>query len=261
MIRITVNRRFLLAKFQLDFILSNRDPRQRMQALKNVPRTMSAAYEDVLRRIEQSGSDDMTLVIIILSWLFYTKEPLSMEALREALVMEEEDHDLQRNYMLEPEEIVDCCKSLIIHETSSGFVRFTHFTVQDFIGTIKSRLCPMSYLAKICLNYLAMSVFDEPCNNWTLLDRTKQYAFSSHAGKYWDFYTSGDPEKSHDIQLSVFKALKSEHRRDALIQLSTSVGWASRHETMLHMIARAGLVSICGLILDDGTVEKVKYFA
>ena len=48
---------------------------------------MSAAYEDVLRRIEQSGNDDMDLAIKILSWLYYTKEPLSMRALLEALAI------------------------------------------------------------------------------------------------------------------------------------------------------------------------------
>jgi hypothetical protein len=97
-----------------------------MKALETVPRTMPAAYEDVLKRIEQSGSDDMNLAIKILSWLFYTKKPLSMDALRQALVVNEND-ELRRDYMLDPEDIIDCCKSLVVHETSSGFVRFTHY--------------------------------------------------------------------------------------------------------------------------------------
>jgi hypothetical protein len=234
-----------------------------MQALRTVPRTMSAAYEDILKRIEQSGSGDMNLAIKILSWLFYTKEPLSMDALREALVVDEND-ELQRDYILDPEDIIDCCKSLVVHETSSGFVRFTHYTVQEYIGTIESRLCSMNYLAKTCLNYLAMSAFDKPCNDHqTFHDRIKQFSFSRHAGKYWNFYTSGDPEKCHDIQLAVFRALRSEDRRDALIELSNNNNWFQwipSDETFLHMIARAGLATICGLILNDGMIESVEYF-
>jgi hypothetical protein len=231
-----------------------------MQALKTVPRTISTAYEDVLRRIEQSG-DDMNIAIKILSWLFYTKEPLSMDALREALVIEDSDHELQHDYMLEPEDIIDCCKSLIIHETSSGLVRFTHYTVQEFIGTIESHLYSMNHLAKICLNYLTMSAFDEPCDQLSFNNRIKKYAFSSHAGRYWNFYTSGDPEKCHDIQLAVFRVLRSEHRRLALRQLSENNFWpfTCKGETFLHMIARAGLVTICGLILNDEVVENARF--
>lgn len=218
---------------------------------------MSTAYEDVINRIEQSG--DIEPAIKILSWLFYAQEPLRMEALLEALVVEEGDRELQRDYMLKPTDVIDCCKSLVIHEISSGFVRFTHYTVEEFIGTIKPRLLPIIDLAKTCLNYLAISVFDEPYYDLlAFLKRAEQYKFSSYAAKYWGFYTSGEPEKSYDIQRAVVHVLRSELRRSALIQLSRDWFDRSKSETFFHMIVRAGLTTICSLILDATTTENEK---
>jgi hypothetical protein len=223
---------------------------------------MSDAYDDVFKRIQESGTDKMDLAIKILSWLFYAKEPLTMRELQEALVIEEDDDELQRDYMLESEVITDCCKSLVIYDTSSGFIRFAHYTVQEFISTVKSRLCPVEYLAKTCLDYLSMRVFNKPCHNYNALcHRIEEYAFSRHAGKHWGFYVAGDPERFHDIQLAVFRLLLFQNRRCSLLQLLMGFDSVPRDETFLHLIARVGLATICRLILDVDKVENAKYVA
>src|ERR1700738_3051885 len=150
--------RFLLAKFQLDHILSPREPRKRLEAISTVPKDMFAAYNGVMQRIENSG--DTELALKILSWLFRARRPLHMEELREALVLQLGDEDLNHEFMIPPAEIVECCKSLLVHEESSGLVRFTHYTVQRFIADkIHQKLPPISDLAKTCAAYLSLPEF------------------------------------------------------------------------------------------------------
>lgn len=228
-----------------------------MKALETVPRTISAAYDDVLTRIEQNG--DIELVLKILSWLYYAREPLSMGALCEALVVEEGDTDLQRTYMLKPHDIVECCKSLVTHETSSGLVRFTHYTVQEFMGTIESRLLSHADLASTCLNYLAFDVFNVPCpDDNSYESRVKQYVFGPYAGNYWGFYAVGEPENSSAIQKALVRALGVQGKRDTAMQFleskwisEISIFKATQGQTFLHMIARAGLSTICRKILSS----------
>jgi len=70
----------------------------------------------------------------ILSWLFRAQRVLRMDELLEALVVEEGDQGLEQDYMLDAAAVIECCKSLVLYEESSGLVRFAHETVQTFIA-------------------------------------------------------------------------------------------------------------------------------
>src|SRR5436305_12464205 len=53
-------------------------------------------------------------------------------------------------------DVFDCCKSFVIHEKSGGHVRFTHFSVQEYLNVHgETILPPRMHLAKTCLAYLA----------------------------------------------------------------------------------------------------------
>jgi hypothetical protein len=64
--------RFLLAKLQLDHVLSPRNPQMQISAFKTIPKTLDSAYDQTLERIENSErSGDLTLAMKIFSWLYY----------------------------------------------------------------------------------------------------------------------------------------------------------------------------------------------
>lgn len=179
--------RFLLAKFQLDHILGYREPRKRMKAFATIPRDMSAAYHDVLRRIEHAKPGDRALAIRVLSWLYYAFRPLRMDELLEALVVEEGDRRLMRDDILQPEDIVDCCKSFVAYDESSGLVRFTHYTVQEFVAIIRHNLLSATDLAKACLIYLGFDAYDPDCSDCSSREDSKQCGqFGHYAAEYWD---------------------------------------------------------------------------
>jgi hypothetical protein len=185
--------------------------------LESVPSTISAAYADVITRIEKSP-EQKELTMKVLSWVFYAKQPLKMNAILEALAIEDGDHCLQREYMLQPDDVIECCKSLIVHEISTDLVKFTHFTVQEFVQGIQNELLPPIVLAKTCLIYLAFDEFDESMLSTgaacaSVIDRTNELEFGGYAAKFWADHVRGSPELSLDIQRYVVRVFGPERRR------------------------------------------------
>ena len=82
----------------------------------------------VMERIEHSDDGDMRLALKILSWIYRARRTLFMDELLECLAVEDGNTDLQRDFLL-GSAVIECCKSVIIYDESSGAVRFTHYAV------------------------------------------------------------------------------------------------------------------------------------
>ena len=81
-----------------------------------------------------------------------------MDELLEVIVVEDGNQDLETESLIEPSDVIQCCKSLVLYEESSGIVRFTHETVNDYIKDNIDILPPVTNLTKTCLSYLAFKV-------------------------------------------------------------------------------------------------------
>ena len=233
------NKRFLLLKFQLDHVLSLREPRNRIKALDSVPRDMSSAYNDIMQRIENSKNGDKELAIKVLTWLFHALAPLHMQELLEALVIEEGDDYLHREDMLQPIDVIDCCKSLVIQDTSSGLVRFTHYTVQEYIGTLRAVLLSQQYLSMVCLTSIACR--DVPGRD--MITPT----FQDYAFRFWAEHVRGEPEQCRNIQFALNRVLLTRE----LLHHST--------EPILHFMARHRLPTTIRVMLSACGLHNPKY--
>src|SRR5271154_5084295 len=177
----------------MDHVLHYREPRQRLKALETIPKDMRTAYDDVLQRIERCRSGDKELAMKIFSWVLWARRPLLMEELIEALVVEECDRDLERDCMLQPSQVIECCKSLVVYEAETRTVRFTHYTVQEFlvVNVLKSLERPVT-IAKSCLTYLAFNVFSHRClGGNAVIGRTELYRFAPYAALFWNDHVRG----------------------------------------------------------------------
>lgn len=277
----------MLAKLQLDHVLSPREPRLQIRAFKTIPKTLDSAYNEVMDRIEKSPrSGDKALALKILSWLYHAQRNLSMDELLDALSVDidvyhdDSDHesdansagedmdDLEENYTgennmdlshgkLNHNDIIECCKSLVIHE-SDGLVRFSHETVRLFVGkNLKAQLLPTTNLAKSCLTYLELPEFRRPCDSEeSLKGRVGHFKFSTYAALYWHSHITEKAENSKDIQCRVLEALESQDKRDAKLQLESYClsplfypGFPGA-KSLLHVLASKGLARLCELILN-----------
>src|SRR5271156_1366901 len=76
------------------------------------------------------------------------------------------DQSLIYENMLQFFQIIECCKSLVLYEKSSELMKFTHYTVQEFIANhIQQNLSLIIDLTKTCLIYFAFDQFGDICSN------------------------------------------------------------------------------------------------
>ena len=72
----------------MDYILSRREPRRRLEAAASSPKDLSSAYNEVISRIETGSPGDKDLALRILSRVLRSLGPLSMTKLLQALIVE-----------------------------------------------------------------------------------------------------------------------------------------------------------------------------
>src|SRR5437762_3072287 len=213
--------RFLLVKFQLDYILDKEKPRDAIKALDTLPTDMESAYQEVLIRIDKVKGTDTARQI--LSWLFHAQRPLHIDELREVLSIETQppDTELFPKYFISPILLIHFCQSLIEFDENSGIVRFTHYTVEEFLKKkYQDKLLSLAELAKICLTYLTFDIFElGPCSDKKSFNRRmKTHRFSDYAVRYWGYYVRGKGEEDHEVLDVLFKLFKSSQKLSAFHQ-------------------------------------------
>jgi ankyrin repeat protein len=169
---------------------------------------------------------------------------------------------------LKPTDVVECCKGLVLHEPG-GLVRFIHDTVRVFVGkNLKSELPSELNLAKTCLTYLMFPEFEEPCLDYeSMKKRTANYKLGVYAGRFWGIHV-GKFENLLIVQEAALKFLTQQNKRNSMLQMGSYNEYGDLFTraqyllstTLLHVIAKNGLVKICSLVLcgglktDDGYV-------
>jgi hypothetical protein len=252
--------RFLLASFQLQYVLSEIGKTHMEKALKTLPVNRIEAYEQVMTRITKSESHTSVTVARALTWLFHAARPLRMEELCEALAFEECSADIGGYMNFAPANIIEMCQSLVMHEESSGIVRFIHPTVHEFL---KAYDLPAINLAKTCLAYLENKVFDDIVwNKESMQIRVQKYTLCLYAACFWGFHVQGEAETSPLIKEMFYRIWEIENKGNSILQmgryansrqewLSFTKGW-----TLLHIIASNGLAIICNIFLDGESIER-----
>lgn len=195
----------------------------------------------------------------ILSWLFRARRTLSMGELLEALVVEDSEPEDQLDdilkQMIAPIDVIDSCKSLVQYEKSSGLVRFSHDTVQEFIADHIEGLPPPLHLAKSCLDYLTLDNFDEVHRN--------SRPFRQYAAQFWDVHTR-EAEESHDVQQAALRFLMTPGKVNSMLRFGSEVGFLERskgdYPNSLHIVAEKGLAKICKLILETSEKQSAKRY-
>jgi hypothetical protein len=158
-----------------------------------------------------------------------------MTELLQALILEDVEPDITLDEllldMLTAADIIECCKSLVVYEESSGLVRFAHFTVHQYITEHASdRLPPATHLAKSCLTCLAIPAFDA-CSHLPLPYKPfVKFRFYSYAYSHWAQHTVGEAESLPGIQ-RVFLMLY--HEPHTLLHVTAILGFSNLCEHYL----------------------------
>ena len=189
-------------------------------SLLSLPQNVSNAYKEIMERIERRGSMVKDFALRILLWVFNAKRPLQMKELCELLSIKPGDKDICEKWCPKEERVVDVCESLIIYDKSSGTVRFTHHTVNEFLHECGNNYLPhVSYLADICITYLTFDVFENGfCDYTAFRERREKYKASCYIGDSWGFHIRQSEPWAVD-QKAILALLASDNRRNSMLQM------------------------------------------
>ena len=246
-------------------MLANRNEADRKDALESLPEGLTPTYQTEMKRLKDKGKVDYKIAKRAMSWVYWAKRPLYMAELREAIAVNpiidvenapEDYRELDCKRLTDGDMIVQCCGSLIVWERSTDVVGFSHYTVTEFFKTnVDGNIEPEIYVTRTCLTYLAFDKFDSPCpNEESIVKRVQKYNLSRYAAQYWGPHTR-EAENEPDIRHAVLSLLASENKRDSMLQLETyaNSSWGdisfTKGQTLLHVIAKNGLATICKRVL------------
>ena len=235
------------------------EPSDSIELLTNLPTDMEGAYDLVLKRIEKKRRPT---VIKVLSWLFHARRPLVQDELREAIAVRIGRTNLAKP-LVPSDALVQYCHGLITIDESTDIIRFSHFTVKEFLSNhYQDQLLSVVDCARVCLVYMNFEVFEKgPCTSRkAYLDRKKDFILSEYVVRFWGTYTKGQGEIDSKLLDSLYRFLKSPKKRGAARQIHhvsgfyapnawrphpSTIQWLwdrDFHEwTPLHVLANEGL--------------------
>jgi len=201
--------RFLRATLQIDEVLRQKTRRMVLKTLENMPGSIFEVFDGTLRRI---GGDDLALRTLF--WLANSKDPLDFPALSHALSVDLDDppeNDVDLDNVPTIEVLVELCHGFVLVDGSHD-LRFVHLAIQEYFDARPEKLLPldMPYIARVCLSYLSLSVFESGYCDSTqqVWRRLRAYPFIQYAARSW---SKGLPRiLSSDIEEAALKIYCNE---------------------------------------------------
>lgn len=166
-----------------------------LRALDKMPEDLNGVYQAILLRIPPS---DQKFVREALLWLSFALEPLTLAALSDAVVLEEDDHALNNESRFPDSQVLlEMCHGLITYDKETSGVSLAHSTVRTFLTSIGIHSGPLAVyhldeasaqhtMYSKCFTYLSFDDFKSPCQNWEdLQGRYEKFPLLKFAADNW----------------------------------------------------------------------------
>ncbi|KAI6754067.1 hypothetical protein HG530_013243 [Fusarium avenaceum] len=130
---------------QIDHMCELPTDKARREALEKLPPTLFATYDRILMRIEGYSDSVKHLVKKALKLLFFNRPEIGLKGLCEAISLNENSNTLERDEIVDEEDLLQWCSSFVraktIPKRHRGLVtiEFAHFTVREYLGTLGTR--------------------------------------------------------------------------------------------------------------------------
>ncbi len=260
--------RFRWVQCQIDALVVQRTPLAIKAALEAVPFTLEQTYCNVLRRIP---SEDRVLAKKAFLWMAFSVRALEFEELCEAVILDEESGTVDEDArLLQPEDLLQVCSSLVSFDTKEYTVVLAHSSVLEYLTSQQVKesearefyLDPASahtVLARQCVSYLCSPrlqsgycVRKRDCN-----DRYRDMPLLDYAVGSWPVYARRVEKRDIDgvtrhLLLQFFETSKLPRCGNfgAWVQAYfPSAAFNIETSTPLYYAARFGITSMVNMIL------------
>ncbi|KFY17788.1 hypothetical protein V492_00386 [Pseudogymnoascus sp. VKM F-4246] len=183
---------FLLARLHVDSLRGKGTKKEIRSTLKNLPKGLTAlskAYDEAIERIEGQLPEESTRAKRVLSWIIYAERQLTTKELSHALAVEAGESELDKDNILDIEDMISVCAGLVAVDEKSDVIRLVHYTAQEYFERVREAWNPKAQeeIASTCLTYLSFQTFDTGhCyNDEDFERRIIQNPFLDYAARYW----------------------------------------------------------------------------
>ncbi|OTA68801.1 ankyrin, partial [Hypoxylon sp. EC38] len=201
---------------QLDHLCELPTDKARREALTKLPPTLPASYERILHRVESSNEQVQKLVQHSLQ-LIASPRNLNIEEICEAVSVPLDQDTFEDDEIIDADEIMRWCSSLIRKSADSQRFEFAHYSVMEFLEGIHStnpnlasyqvsRDKALLLLGPLCLKYLTFKNHEQApiATNeeiQRISERNKARPLYEHAALRWPEYVAGQLEDATIYQL------------------------------------------------------------
>jgi ankyrin repeat protein len=225
--------------------------------------SLIGAYDKTMKMIELQDEGYRRLAKHTLSWVAFSKTPLTVTELQHALAIEPGKNVLDINNITKLDIIVMACAGLItVQEARAGStVHLVHGTTQRYFdktehrwfGNVRPRL------ARLSLNYLTFHAFDSgPCEADDLLAyREAQYPLYVYLRRCLPEYIEGHEEDA-GVKLMLEKFFLSDMHVQAHMQAPTLMPRYFNGSTGLHAVIIHRMGTLIPFLLTRGANKPNK---
>ncbi|EXF78816.1 hypothetical protein CFIO01_01655 [Colletotrichum fioriniae PJ7] len=196
---------FLLAKIYVDSLQKATSERQILDALEKFRLDRSFGgdhlyddvYDDIMRKIDDQTPQHKGLARKVISWITHTNRRLKVVELQDALAVDLESPQLDRQSIPDVDMILFVCAGLVTTEKNGEIITLVHHTAYEYFQRRKGRHFPgdHGYMASICIKYLVLATQARP--QPTLLDW--KYPFFLHAVSEWGLHAAQTSPLQFDV--------------------------------------------------------------
>lgn len=235
--------------FQLSYVCQWLTASRIRKALQYLPPALHSAYDEVFFRIQLKGHETERLAAKALGWLFHAVRPLTVDELLQALLVEDMTHDTEEEDHLPIELVLECCMGLLVLHKSDFTVRFSHYSIFEYLRE-RGELIPTSLdIGRTCVNYLLHAKVLDPGDTHDLLKKKRTHPFYQYVAKNWTSHVK-DHDSDPALSGEIMELLTSETKFKSML-FSCHSSDESEGITPVHVVARAGLNHIMDLLLKD----------
>lgn len=226
-----------------------------------MPTCDEKAYEALIQKNEHRD-----LVLNVLAWLHLSRIPIGMEALCEALAVEQGYYQFRQGVKYDPSDIQEWCRQLIYWNEPLDLVKIVergcHEYLSKYCGDDMSRLGGPN-LAMICLTRLLFEDAKSFPAETSRTDPSGRKSFIDHALLYWPLYVKEATEAPETRGLVAHVLLYNKRVRCSPCQPLVKGSWndggladapevgtvARESQSPLHMLIGYGLVQTAYAVL------------
>lgn len=156
---------FLWAKLQLDHICGEPNEAGVIAQLSRLPSGLDNTYHRMWTNINNGSPSEKEWALKTLQWVLHAKRPLSQEEILEATALQ---IDSESSDVMQPassaDYLVRVCGNFIALDLQTNFIRFIHYSVQEFLKQKSTLNTAEDLLAQSCFTVLGCRKGDEVQN-------------------------------------------------------------------------------------------------